>query len=157
MRAISAVLIAWCVVAAPRNSNAQTQQGSPTAAVDYKDPGTSTLLGVLVTGGGQMYSGETSKGLTLLGIGAGSLIAGEVMSASSCLSSSLNSSCNVAPVAIGSLVYVGTWLYGLMDAGAAARRHNEAAGVKTATLSPTIQLLRSGHREVPAVGLTLAF
>ncbi len=157
MRAISAVLIAWCVVAAPRNSDAQTQQGSATAAVDYKDPGTSTLLGVLVTGGGQMYSGETSKGLTLLGIGAGSLIAGEVMSASSCLSTSLNSSCNVAPLAIGSLVYVGTWIYGLMDAGDAARRHNTANGIKTGAVAPVLRLLPSASGEHAGIGLSLSF
>ena len=41
-----------------------------------KDTGTATLISVLITGGGQIYTGETNRGLLLLGGGLGSVVVG---------------------------------------------------------------------------------
>ncbi len=107
------------------------QNNSSMNMLGYKDPGTATLIGVLVTGGGQFYSGETTKGATLLGIGLGSLVVGAAASGTSCGTYSSYSSCstNTAPLLLGTLAYLGTWVYGIMDAGNAARRHNTSLGL----------------------------
>lgn len=155
MRRILAIALAVGIGGLPNVSTAQAQQGVAMPPAEYKDPGTATIIGVLVTGGGQMYAGETSKGLKLLAIGAGSMIAGEVLTISSC--SSLNTTCSAGPIAVGALVYLGTWAYGLMDAGDAARRHNSAVGFKTARVVPVIQTIPTRAGETLDVGLTLRF
>ncbi|CAN5456952.1 hypothetical protein BH09GEM1_BH09GEM1_47450 [soil metagenome] len=155
MPRLRTTVLALVLTVAPTLTRAQTQQGAAMPVAEYKDPGTATLLGVLVTGGGQMYSGETSRGLTLLAIGGGSLIAGEVLSVSSC--TTVSGSCSLAPIAVGTLVYLGTWAYGLMDAGDAARRHNMSGGVKEARVIPTVERLHGDGGDVTGVGFKLRF
>jgi hypothetical protein len=126
---------------------AQGQQNSPSGnMLDYKDPGTSTLIGVLVTGGGQFYSGETTKGAALLGIGLGSLVVGVAASGVSC--SGYSCSSNTAPLVLGTLAYFGTWIYGIMDAGNAARRHNTSLGLKTIGTQPVVRSFADGRRGI---------
>src|SRR5262245_54755346 len=49
-------------------------------AAEYRKPETAFCLACLIAGGGHFYTGETRKGAALLGIAAGSLIAGAALS-----------------------------------------------------------------------------
>jgi hypothetical protein len=126
----------------------QTQAGQ--MLVGYKDPGTATLFSVLLTGGGHFYSGDSKKGAVLLGIGLGSLIAGAAATSASCDAYSCSTS--TAPIVVGSLVYLGTWIYGIADAGSAARRHNAAVGLRTVGSRLTLRQLAAG-----TTGIGLSF
>ena len=125
-------------------SSVAAQQGPGASMAGYKDPGTATLFSVLLTGGGQFYAGETKKGAVLLGLGLGSFIAGAALSTSSCDYYD-GCSTNAAPLAIGALAYLGTWIYGIADAGAAARRQNAAHGFSTVGASPTMKTFANGR------------
>lgn len=130
----------------------QTYQPPPPG---YKDPSTATLFGVLITGGGHFYSGETGKGLALIGIGYGSYIAGAVVTAASCNSS--GSDCdNVAPLLVGAGVALGSWIYGIVDADDAARRTNARNGYAEAVrLSPTVVMAEGDAR--PGLAMRVSF
>lgn len=121
----------------------------------YKDPGTATLFGVLITGGGHFYSGETGKGLALLGIGTGAYVVGAVATASSC--NSYGDSCdNVAPLLLGAGVALGTWIYGIVDADDAARRTNAENGYDVPmALAPTALRTDDGTR--PGLAMRVRF
>lgn len=123
---------------------AQTQP--TTRGPGYKDPGIATLLSVVVTGGGQLYSGETTKGAALLGIGLGSLVVGAAASSPD----------NATPVLLGSLVYLGTWVYGIADASSSAQRMNARNGVAVGPFraAPAVGAAPSGGTEV---GVRLSF
>ena len=130
MNKISVVLLAALfATAASTPACAQRAAEQP----GYKDPGTSTLLSVIVPGGGQIYSGETGKGLALLGVGIGGLTLGVAMTASSVSASCDFDNCsddtNYAPMALGYAAYLGSWIYGIIDAGASARRMNAKHGL----------------------------
>ena len=81
-----------------------------------------TLLSVLITGGGQIYAGEINRGLTLLGIGVGAIVA-----------TSLTNSTGLALAGLG--VYLGTWVYGILDADDSVRRMNAANGFALAPVA----------------------
>ena len=112
---------------------AMRMAGSP----GFKDPTISRLLSVVFIGGGQFYSGETKKGLLLAGLGYGSWVALPLFAASkvdNCYTS-LNSGnyntagdCGASAIGTAALVSygvsLGTWVYGIIDADAAARRTN---------------------------------
>lgn len=104
-------------------------------AEQYKDPGTATLLSVVIPGGGQLYSGETGKGAAILGVGLGSLLVGTALYAANPggVDCNDNLDCsahdNVAPLLVGSLVYLGAWVYGISDASGSAKRMNSKHGV----------------------------
>ena len=100
-----------------------TKSSGNAAALGWKDPGTATLISVLVAGGGQFYSGETNRGLMIMGVGLGALVIGAA--ATSC---DLYS-CSSTPLVLGSLVYLGSWVYGIMDADESARRMNAKRGL----------------------------
>lgn len=95
--------------------------------VERKSPGTARLFAFLITGGGHLYAGETTKGLTLMGISAAAWIVGVNASTSSCSFSQFGSSCStdLAPLYLGAGVAAVTWIYGIIDADDAARRANE--------------------------------
>jgi hypothetical protein len=145
------MLVAIATVSLSSSAFAQQGAGAPYGA-GYKDPGTATLFSVLLTGGGHFYSGETRKGATLLGVGLGSFIAGAAMSGGvSC--SDYSCSNNTTPLVVGSLVYLGTWIYGIVDSGNAARRQNAIHGFNTVGLSPTVKPLNNGRS---GIGLEVA-
>lgn len=104
-----------------------------------KDPTIATLLSVVIVGGGQIYSGEINRGLTLLGIGVGALIG-----------SSLSGNSTIALVGLG--VYLGAWVYGILDADDSARRMNAANGF---ALAPAALDTPVGMR--PGVSTSLRF
>lgn len=111
----------------------------------YKDPGIATIVSVLLPGGGQMYAGETTRGAMLLGIGMGGLIVGSAASTTS-----------TAPILAGSLLYLGTWIYGIMDASDSANRMNAKRGlaIGEVQVQPTVGVQREGGARV---GVELRF
>jgi hypothetical protein len=124
-------------------SSAKAQQAIPPAG--FKDPGTATLLSVVVPGGGQLYSGDMRKGLTLLGVGLGGVTIGTAMTISSagvsCSDISCESHGSALPAVLGTMAYLGSWVYGIMDASDSANRmnaKNRMAGVLQANVSPVI-------------------
>ncbi len=145
------------IAAALATTPAAAQQ-TPTPG--YKDPGTSTLVSLAVPGGGHLYSGETSKGLMLLGGGLGGLILGTAMTGSSieysCDFDSCEDGTNWAPMAVGYLAFFGTWIYGIMDADDSAHRMNARRGltrVMDGDVSPLVSSSGTGTR----VGISLRF
>lgn len=100
-------------------AEAPRQVSPPAAQVDngiggngYKSPGTATLISVLVPGGGQIWTGETGRGVMLLLAGPGALIVG----------------CGVLQspgLCVGALlVDLAAWGFGIVDAASSARRMN---------------------------------
>jgi hypothetical protein len=154
MKNLIAVLALLCIACTP--AMAQT----PPAG--YKDPGTSTLLSVVVPGGGQLYSGETQKGLALLGGGLGGLILGTAMT-----TNSIGASCdydeftcsddtNYLPMAVGYLAFFGTWVYGIIDADDSANRMNAKHGLAQVLSGDVAPLVASTGGET-RVGVTIRF
>ena len=97
----------------------------------YKEPGTALLFGFLITGGGHFYSGETKKGLILLGSAVGVLVVGAALSTQSCTQFVFTTYCeaNYTPLYIGALLATGAWVYGIIDADNAAMRANARNGL----------------------------
>lgn len=131
----------------------------------YKDPGTARLLSVVITGGGQFYSGETMKGVTILGVGLGSIIAGSMltaMNANDCVYDYYNGSTDgctasmVWPSYVGWGVALGAWVYGIMDADDSAARANARLGFAAGQtgVAPMLSVGRSGEA---VVGLNVTF
>ncbi|HEX6038948.1 hypothetical protein [Longimicrobium sp.] len=135
------LIIAAAAVLCARPATAQQQ------APGYKDPGIATIISVVVPGGGQMYAGETKRGAMLLGIGMGGVILGSAMSVEST---------SAAPMLAGSLLYLGTWVYGIMDASDSANRMNARRGMAVGgvRVEPTVAVQREGGT---GVGVTLRF
>lgn len=153
MKKLIAMLALLCVASTP--GFAQTPQAG------YKDPGTSTLLSVVVPGGGQIYSGETQKGLALLGGGMAGLILGVAMTSSSAgVSCDDDFSCqddtNYVPAALGYLTYLGTWVYGIIDADDSADRMNAKHGLAQVLSGDVAPLVASAGGET-RVGVTIRF
>jgi hypothetical protein len=129
----------------------------------YKDPGTSTLISVLIPGGGQLYSGDTRRGATLLGVGLGGLTLGVAMTAGSvgvsCNESdfSCKDDTNYAPMALGYAAYLGAWLYGIIDAGDSAGRMNAKHGITAALPEGVAPVVAVDPHGAARVGLNLRF
>jgi hypothetical protein len=103
-----------------------------------KDPALATMLSFFLTGTGQMYSGEQAKGGVLLALTA----AGVAMAAKQ-LSCATASDCEattggMALGAAGAVAFFGSWIYGIMDAGDAARRFNSVHGLVAAGARPFV-------------------
>lgn len=128
-----------------RATPSAVQQGDRPSA---KEPGTATLISVLVTGGGQFYAGDTKRGLMMFGGSVGSLVAGAALSGCG------GYSCNLTPLYIGSLAAVGIWVYSIVDAAPTARRMNAKYGYKVSGLSPIINV---GPGRTTQIGLQLRF
>jgi hypothetical protein len=123
-------IAALCLAASAAPAAAQT--AAP--PLGYKDPGTATLIGVVVPGGGQLYAGETKKGLILLGTGVGGLVLGTAMTTNSVSAScdedlSCEDDTNYLPMAVGYLAFLGSWVYGIIDADDSATRMNAQRGL----------------------------
>ena len=84
-----------------------------------KDEDLALVFSILLTGGGHLYSGETSKGITLLAIGLGAVVGGAVLT---------NATDSIAPYLIGATISLGAWIYGISDAKASVRRQNALNG-----------------------------
>lgn len=97
----------------------------------YKDPTTATLFSLLLTGGGQFYSGETGKGVVFLAgwITGTALVLG---AAESCANDYYASDCSrqSGMAAAGLAIGLGSWVVSLVDAHNAAHRHNRRTGAE---------------------------
>jgi len=153
---VLALLCAFPFIAAP----ARAQQASHPAG--FKDPGTATLLSVVIPGGGQLYSGETRKGLTLLGVGMGGFTLGAAMTFASAGVScnedtfSCESEGSALPAVLGYMAYLGTWIYGIADASSSAQRMNTKHGLAAAIpdVAPVVAPNGGGGTQV---GITMRF
>lgn len=120
-----------------------------------KDGGTATLLSVLVTGGGQMYAGETTKGLMLLGGAIGSVVAGAALSSyeEECDPNNCDQVWDYTPLQIGTLAALGFWVYGIVDADDSVERMR----AKSASLPAVLPTLAEGADGSTRVGVSVRF
>ncbi len=113
-----------------------------------KDEGTATILSIVIVGAGQMYAGDTKRGLLMLGGAYGAIIAGAIISTSASCSFTDSLDCtdgSTVPLAIGALAALGIWIYGIVDAAPTTRRMNKARGLAYGPISPTVLVGRGGQ------------
>jgi len=136
-----------------QDASTQVQDERPSR----KDPGTATLMSLLVIGGGQIYAGDTKRGLIMLGGSYGALIAGVALSSSGSCDFYTTFTCSessYAPLYVGVLAYLGIGVYSILDASPTAKRMNIRNGYKVNTITP---LLQSGANGTQQLGLRIAF
>ena len=112
---------------------------TPQAKPNAKDEGTATILSIVIIGAGQMYAGDTRRGLIMLGGAYGALIAGAA------LSSCDTGGCSTAPLALGLIGWLGIGIYSIIDAAPTTRRMNKARGLAQGPLSPAVFVGREGQ------------
>lgn len=103
-------------------SASPVQATQPVLVYSEKSGTTAFLLSFLITGAGQMYAGETGKGvsLLLLDIGGTALLINGVAGCGG-----YSSECDNGPIAVGAALVLGTWIYSMADAPGAAGRYNQ--------------------------------
>ena len=132
----------------PVASAAQSRDTLTTRQImQYKDPGTATLVSVLMPGAGHLYASETGKGLGVMAVSVGSIGAGYYFS--SCPGA--QDSCGQTPLYIGIGVHFANWIWSIIDAGDAARRHNRHLLSGNVRVRP----IASVHSISPVGGLQL--
>jgi len=118
-----------------------------------KDPSMATMLSFFAPGSGQIYAGERGKGGALLALSTvGVVVAARSLScaaASDCESSTGGMTLGAA----GMLAFFGSWLYGIVDAGDAARRFNLRNGIAASGVRPIVV---PGARGRTQLGLSFA-
>lgn len=149
------VLALVCAVSTP----AAAQQA---AGPGYKDPGTAMIVSVLIPGGGQLYSGETGRGLTIMGVGLGGLVLGVAATTASVgVSCDDDFNCeddtNYLPMAAGYLLYFGSWIYGIIDADDSAARMNAKRGLARVLPENVSPVVAPGGRGGTDVGVAIRF
>lgn len=147
---------------------------APTLAVNVC-PATAFCYACLLPGGGHFYTGETARGAAHLGIAAGSLAAGALLSSrgGTCTPTAPGDGCeydhethqyrrgssNRTPLYVGAAVAAGSWIYGIVDARNSAARMNARNGVAlgplTAHPEPLVGVAPDGRTEL-GVRLRLA-
>jgi hypothetical protein len=142
-------------VAAPVPAQPPRVEGSSTTppAYLYKSPGEAVLFSFLITGAGQMYNGQVGKGVGLLLLGAGSLVVGAANSAERC--NQYGCVRSTAPLAIGAGVFLGTWIYSMVDAYSTAKQHNAKMGFRVGAI-PVSPHFGAGSNGRTMIGLSLA-
>ena len=103
-------------------SASPVQATQPVLVYSEKSGTTAFLLSFLITGAGQMYAGETGKGvsLLLLDIGGTALLINGVAGCGG-----YGSDCDNGPMVVGAALVLGTWIYSMADAPGAAGRYNQ--------------------------------
>lgn len=118
-----------------------------------KDPSMATMLSFFAPGSGQIYAGERGKGGALLALSTvGVIVAAKSLScaaASDCESSTVGMTLGAA----GMLAFFGSWVYGIVDAGDAARRFNLRHGLVASDVRPVIAPAGRGRTQL---GLSVA-
>ncbi len=132
-------------------------QSTPSAfsRAGYKDPGTATLYSIGIPGGGQLWAGETKKGALLLGTAVAAPVVGYVIAASTC--SGYGYDCSLTPIYLGSAAALGAWIYGIIDAGDAAERHNARNGLTDARIRVRPKMDRQGGEKAYGFQLSMRF
>ena len=127
-------------------------QSNPLQKSTYtkKDPDLALLFSFLLVGGGQIYAGETKKGLMLLGIAIASPVVGWTMA---------SVTGTLIPLSIGYLGSVGAWIYGMATARDVANAYNKKHGFSIQIQStPLINNLGYvAKRNTPLLGFTRRF
>ena len=132
---------AWAVPVAAMDAAPSLSYELPASArASEKDPGIAIIIGILIPGGGQIYAGDTSKGLTILGIGYGSLLAGNILAVST-------GSWELA--LLGYAGYLGATVYGILQATDDVEAANRRNGFAVA---PSVMRTEGGY----AGGLSLS-
>jgi hypothetical protein len=142
--------------ASPPSSQTRPRTPPPprTTLPGYKDPATAAFLSLLAAGTGEIYAGETTTGASLLVINAlGWSIFIAAAGRSACLGET-NCRDATGQELAGLAVVVGSSLYSIFDAPAAARRHNAklALAVASMRIAPIIAV---GGRSGARIGLSL--
>lgn len=131
--------------------------------VGYKDPTMATIMSVIIPGGGHLYSGETRKGAMILGVGVGGLVLGSALTVGSADIDcdfdddfECDDDTSYLPAAAGYLLYLGSWVYGIMDASNSADRMNASRGIAIGgvEVQPAVAV---GEKGSARVGLELRF
>lgn len=151
--AIRPLLLILCTAAflIPFSTTAQTRNAprSADASANYKNPRTALLITVAVPGGGHIYAGETGTGIGTMFVSAAAIGAGAFYS--SCAWQSGGGGCNNTPLYIGLGVHAANWVFSLLDAPDAARRHNKRLRQTAATVDA--QPMATLHAGKPAAGV----
>lgn len=130
-------------------------QRDSSRSISPKDPAEATTYSLFLPGAGHIYAGESAKGIALLmaGLGGAALYldakhnaANTVCDASHCRTEHITP--DYGYVAMG--LAIASWVYGIADAGRAARRYNEDHGLAA---SPVIEPTGRGAN----VGLRVRF
>jgi TM2 domain. len=110
-----------------------------------KSGATAFVLSFLITGGGQVYAGETGSGvaLFLVDLGGAALMINGLQECGG-----YYSGCNDGKIGVGAALVLGSWIYSMVDAPAAAGRYNR----KHAFAQPVLGL---GPRGSAQVGMRL--
>ncbi|MEO0556742.1 MAG: hypothetical protein AAF170_01025 [Bacteroidota bacterium] len=130
----------WVIPAEAVDERASLSYELPASVLpSEKDPGLAIIIGILLPGGGQIYAGDNTKGLTILGVAYGSLIGGWF----------LGHALDVPLLyLVGSAGYIAATVYGVLqatdDVEAANRRNGYA-------LAPSVTRTHEGY----AAGLSL--
>lgn len=117
-----------------------------------KDPGMATMLSFFLPGSGQVYAGERVKGAGLFVLSAtGFAVA---VNALSCAASSdcESTTGKMTLGAAGMVAFFGSWVYGITDAGDAARRFNLRNSLAASDVRP---LLSPGLNGQTRLGVSL--
>ncbi len=138
------------------------------ALLPSPDPRIATRRAMFFPGGGHFYTGETMRGAVLLGVAAGSLAAGALLSSrgGSCQPTAPGDGCEYdpstheyrrgsssrTPLYVGAAVAVGSWLYGIVDASSSAARVNARLAVSLGPVEvlpePLVDVDREGRTEL---------
>ena len=120
-----------------KGEGANAGASMPSVGYAQKDGATGVLFGFLLTGGGQFYAGQNTKGAVLLGLSVAE-IAGALSVAERC-----NYSCTDSDLTTVEILALGTvfnWVYGMASAPGDVRKWNEAHA-RVARVRPVIQHL----------------
>jgi len=157
----SATVIARATTPVPDSAPVITQPGYYKTTLSPKDPSTAFLWSFFFAGAGEMYAGETGKGVALFTVstGGGLLALAAIEAHISCVSGPFgesgceeNSSAHNLAV-LGAVAWIGPWIYSMTDAGPAARRWNERHGLATASIAPVVR--KTAHGREFGLSLTL--
>jgi hypothetical protein len=119
-----------------------------------KEPGTATLVSVLITGGGQIYAGDTRRGLMMMAGSVGAVVTGSILSGGASCGINSCTSGSYTPLYLGALAAVGIWVYSIIDAAPTTRRMNARNGFQVARLAPMVGSEANGTSQF---GLQLRF
>ena len=151
------VLLTVVMLALPIAASAQRAASTDPS---FRDPGTATIYSVVLPGGGQLYSGETGRGLMMLVGSSAAVLAGTALSTQATCTYDASSfsglSCKQAnrlPLTIGMLGSLGIWGYGILDAKKSAERQNLKRAHRVSRIEPVMDVGVSRA----TVGIGIAF
>ena len=132
---------------------------------EYRNPDSAFCLACAIAGGGHLYSGETVKGVALLGIAAGGLIGGAVLSSGDGSDDPLECDYDIelhecrdddgskTPLLVGAGIAAASWIYGILDSRASAERMNARNGIQLGDARVGMQPVLDASRGQPRAGM----